>query len=794
MIKKLTLLLPALLLGCAECAPVDGHGPIAPDISAPLGEIIPSASAEQQATFDRGREVALHRFTRAEGLGPAFNITFCAGCHEKPAFGGSAGLYRNFFLSGVITDQGAFFPGLSAGAAGGVIRMFQYGPDPDGTEISRPAVPAETNVVAQRNPIPFFGVGLLAELPGEEIEKRADPDDEDGDGISGRTNSDRGFVGRFGRKSQTVSIEGFIRGPLFNHLGVTTDPLDNEQRAALPVDSSDQGANDDGPTLGALDDLARAMMKRAQAAAPDGPLVDDDDAPDPELSTDDLFDLVSFAMLLAAPEVEPLTPQTRRGLELFDAIGCNKCHTPRLEGPRGPLPVYSDLLIHDMGPDLADGLRAGEALGSEFRTQPLWGIAAVGPFLHDGRAATLEEAIRWHGGEALAIRQRYEALSDGEREDITEFLLSLGGRDQVSRGLIPPDEPTPAVGEYGGPFRDLEGQDATDFEAGRLLFDAEFNISDGAGAPRFNGDSCRACHFEPVFGGAGPRGVNVMRHGILNEAGEFTPPSVGTILHKQTARFLEDEANIPQTDANIFEHRNTPHLFGLGLLEAVPESTITAQADPDDLDGDGISGRLSVVDGGRLGRFGWKAQVPDVEEFVRDAVFAELGMTLPLENGLTFGRAVDNDDVPDPELTLDDARNLVAYLELLGPPPRQDFTDDAVVEQGEALMETVGCTACHTARFDTPLGAIEPYTDMLLHETLPVGAAGIEDTSANMREFRTAPLWGISQTAPYMHDGAADTLAEAIAQHDGEAAGSRDDFDALSDAEQAALIRFLETL
>jgi len=217
--------LPAWI-GCVDVsltpsdAPMD-DGPVAEGISARLGDPLPSASAEQRETFERGKAVFLRRFDLADGLGPAFNVTFCGACHERPVPGGAAGLYRNFALSGRLTSDGAFLPGDSAGMAGGVIRAYHYGPG----ERSRPAIPDETTIIAQRNPIAFFGAGLLAELDEQEILSRVDADDSDGDGISGRPNFDEGFVGRFGRKSQTVSIEGFIRGPLFNHLGVTTAPL-----------------------------------------------------------------------------------------------------------------------------------------------------------------------------------------------------------------------------------------------------------------------------------------------------------------------------------------------------------------------------------------------------------------------------------------------------------------------------------------------------------------------------------------------------------------------------------------
>ena len=770
--------------GCeadAPHAPTD-HGPIAESISGPLGVVGPWATEAQRETFERGLAVSERRFSLADGLGPAFNVTFCGACHEKPTPGGSAGRYRDFHIGGTTLSDGSFVAAVSSGAAGGVIRLFEYGEGAD----ARPALDPDLDVLAKRNPIPFFGVGLLAELSDAVILERSDEFDADGDGISGRPNYDRGFVGRFGRKAQTVSIEGFIRGPLFNHLGITTDPLTDEQKAALPVDSS-------GTEAASLAPLVRPLAALAQAAAPAQPLTDLDDAPDPELSTDDLFDLVSFAMLLAAPEVEPETAASTRGREQFDAAGCDRCHTPRLEGPRGPLPVYSDLLLHDMGPELADGVAQGLARGYEFRTQPLWGIAPVGPYLHDGRADTVEQAIEAHGGEAAAARDAFLALDRDARDDLIEFLWSLGGRSQRSLGLLPPDAPMPEVGAYAGPRRSLDATELALFSAGRELFDREFGLSEGLGQPRFNGDSCRACHFEPTLGGAGPRGVNVMRHGLLSPDGSFIVPAVGTILHKESA--LPGHANGAQPEAQIFEHRQTPHLFGLGLIEALPDDVIIEAADPDDtLSPDGISGRVSWTDGGRIGRLGWKAQVPDVTQFVRDAVSAELGVTLPWVEGHTFGLIHDKDDVADPELGLEEVELLTFFLRELAPPPRQAGADAADAVAGEAIFDEIGCAACHTPELLGPDGPVPLYSDLLLHEVLPPDALGIEDASASMREFRTAPLWGIATTAPYLHNGSADTLAEAIAAHFGEADGSREGYEALTDADREALLAFLETL
>lgn len=751
------------------------HGPVAAGVSASLGEPVPYATPAERATFERGEQMSLRRFTLDDGLGPTFNVTFCAACHERPVPGGSAGLYRNFFLGGIELPDSSFVPLESAGPAGGVVRMYSYEEGITG----RPAFDEAANVLAQRNPIPFFGVGLLAEVSDIEILSRADPDDDDGDGISGRPNYDQGFVGRFGRKAQTVSIEGFIRGPLFNHLGITTDPLTEAQKAALPVDSSSGTATSGFGLL-------------FQAAAPSSPLVDFDGAPDPEMTTDELFDLVAYSMLLAAPLLEEPTEQSIRGAAVFDDLGCTACHTPRIQSPRGPLPVYSDLLLHDMGPDLADGIRQGDATGSEFRTQPLWGLVAVGPYLHDGRASTIRDAILLHGGEGEAARDRAAALDGQGWADLEEFLMSLGGRSQYSEGLISAGEGVPALGEEGGPRRILTASEQELFLAGRAVFDRDFGFTDGVGSPGFNGDSCRACHFDPVVGGSGPAGVNAMRHGSIGADGQFIAPDGGTVLPKETSGpwFVP----IPDPSNTIFEHRQTPTLLGMGLIDDIPDEVILANADPDDLDGDGISGVVARTADGRVGRFGWKAQVPSLAEFVRDAVGTELGMTLDPVDSLTFGITADEDGVPDPEFTATDAELLLFFLRELGPPPRQGDAADPTVLQGEQLFDSIGCSSCHIPSLDGPDGAVHLYSDLLLHEILPEGSLGIADGNAGMREFRTPPLWGLAFTGPYLHDGSAGTIDAAIRAHAGEATASRTAFTSFTEDERGALLRFLESL
>ena len=769
--------LSLVTLSFAGCSDPEPEPVIPQDIFADLGAVRPSATSAQRATFERGRRIALRRFTPEEGLGPVFNVSACADCHERPTVGGSAGRYRNFLLLGQRLPDGSFTPTGTNGV------QDQYS-----LVTGREASPARTNVTATRHPIPFFGVGLLAEIPGAEILSRADPDDRNGDGISGRANYDRGFVGRFGRKSQNVSIEGFIRGPIFNHSGITSNPLPDRLKALLPVPS----ATTTGSVRQALtgDDTV-GRVAQAQVAAPDEPTTDDDGVRDPELGEQDLFDLVSFAMLTAAPRPDDPTPATAQGRAIFDRIGCAACHTPALRGPRGLIPAYSDLLLHDMGAALADGIEMKNATGSEFRTQPLWGVVATGPWLHDGRADTLAEAITMHGGEAVRSRDAFVALPEGEKGRVIAFLESLGGRSQYTEGLLPPDAPVPAAGAYGGPVSGLGASDLARFERGRRRYDGDFGYGQGLG-PAFNGDACRACHFDPVVGGAGPLGVDVTRQAILDPmTGVFTEPTGGTMAHHHGAFDTR-----PALDArsNFFEVRQTPHTFGLGLIDRIPESAIVANADPTDSNRDGIAGRVRRLPDGRIGRFGWKAGVPSVREFVRDALSNELGMTVPTVAGETFGNMTDNDRVADPETTPETLGDIAFFIASLAPPPRTR-TDAAQEDLGEAVFNRVGCAVCHRPSLPDDQGRpVALYSDLLLHDVAADGARGVADADVSAREFRTAPLWGIARSAPYMHDGRASTVEAAIAAHHREGEGSSRAVSALSAGDRAALVAFLRSL
>jgi CxxC motif-containing protein (DUF1111 family) len=765
------------LYGCPnEPAP---EPQLAEGIYAPMGEPRPNATPEQLATFERGKEVALKRFTPEEGLGPHFNVSFCAACHEKPAPGGGAPRYRNFLLCfDLLPDGTAVGVGVN-----GVQPQYQL------DKIARFPTDASTDLMAGRNPIPFFGVGLLAEIPEEEILQYADEEDSDGDGISGRPNYDRGFVGRFGRKSQTVSIEGFIRGPFFNHMGITSEPLSNERKAALPVasDASNELEDETRSVGGGL-----ATKQLPQAAAPDEPIYDTDDVDDPELSEEDLFDLVSYAMLLAAPQPDPATELTELGRSHFESAGCGGCHVPALEGPRGLIAAYTDLLLHDMGAGLADGVVMGEASGQEYRTAPLWGIVAVAPYLHDGRADTLDDAIRLHGGEAENAKDAYLAMSDEERSTLIAFLESLGGGSQLTEGLLPPDAAVPDTGEYGGPGSELSEEELDRFAEGRAVFDRNILVADGLG-PFFNGDGCRACHTDPAIGGAGPIDVNVTRQGIVDfDTLAFTTPDMGTMAHKHAT--VADERPPIESLSNVFEVRQTPPLFGLGLIDQIPEASIVEAEDPEDADGDGIRGVAHRLNDGRLGRFGWKLDVPSLEEFTRDALSNEVGVTVPERDNQTFGNPSDDDESADPEISTSDYDDLLFFLNNLAPPPR-NHTDLEQEGLGEDIFASIGCTDCHTPMLLTDAGLpVNLYSDLLLHELMDEGSTGIAAGQATMRSFRTTPLWGLSQTAPYLHNGFASTVNDAVHAHGAEGQGSRTQYLALEPEDRAALLAFLDSL
>ncbi len=227
----------------------------------------------------------------------------------------------------------------------------------------------------------------------------ADPDDADGDGISGRVNTFfDGRVARFGRKALVPTLAEFNEGAFLIEQGVTTPNI------------PDEGTVGGQPIPPGVDPL-----------------------PEPEIGADKVALVDAFVRFLAPPARENLNSAARRGERIFAEIGCAACHVPTLRTGDSPvralankeIRAYTDLLLHDMGPENADVCLGGVATASEFRTEPLMGLRFMARFLHDGSVSTVEGAILAHGGEGAASRDMFQALSESDKEALLAFLRAL---------------------------------------------------------------------------------------------------------------------------------------------------------------------------------------------------------------------------------------------------------------------------------------------------------------------------------------------------------------------------------
>jgi len=351
----------------------------------------------------------------------------------------------------------------------------------------------------------------------------------------------------------------------------------------------------------------------------------------------------------------------------------------------------------------------------------------------------------------------------------------------------------PGAGELGGPATELTGAELDLFLAGRALFDTQVHKTRGLGTPELNADSCRGCHQDPVLGGSGGLELNVSRFASDNLGfGPFQDLPGGQTASKLRPPYAEGrEEHHPAAD--VFEQRQTPSLFGIGLLDTVGELEILSRESDGALDGiSGRARRLLVNGQPEIGRFGWKAQIPRVADFVDDAMAGELGLTTP-DNGRGFALLADADNVADPELTPAEVNAVAFWLTNLAAPERVGSLDPQVLA-GELLFDSIGCAKCHVPELAGAHGPVRAYTDLLLHDVMPNAYRGMEEPGAGAGEFRTPPLWGIRHTAPYMHDGRAEDLRGAIQAHNGEALAVRNAFLALAALDQDALLAFLNDL
>jgi CxxC motif-containing protein (DUF1111 family) len=393
-----------------------------------------------------------------DGLGPTFNAQACSSCHTLdgrgappagPEDAAALGLLVRLSVPAPTEDAGEPRPGVPGETAVGAV-----GPEPtyggqlqdravlgvpsegrlvvrwvteagryaDGTryELRRPDITiadlafgplADGTLVSARLAPQVIGVGLLEQIPGRDLEAAADPEDDDGDGISGRVNrvpdprSGATTVGRFGWKANVASVEAQTAGAFHGDIGITS--------SLAPEDNC-------GP------------RQTACAAAPTGG--------SPEIDDERLGHVVFYNRTLAVPAMRGhARSDVRAGAARFTKLGCGACHTRTQRSGSASIAVlahqsfhpYTDLLLHDMGDGLADGRPDFLASGREWRTPPLWGLGLLDDvngyrfLLHDGRARTIEEAILWHGGEAATSMRAFRALPADERAELVAFLEAL---------------------------------------------------------------------------------------------------------------------------------------------------------------------------------------------------------------------------------------------------------------------------------------------------------------------------------------------------------------------------------
>jgi CxxC motif-containing protein (DUF1111 family) len=344
--------------------------------------VLTRGEPDSPADAVRGAELFRTKFTAEQGLGPLFNEQACITCHLEPTAGGVGrdGL-ATVLRIGRLTAAG-FDPMVGRGGP----FAHAHAVSELGIACNRaPGIPAGANVTSVRNAPALFGSGLIDAIPDEVIRAGAVAR---GDGVRGRPNLVRGpdgrtRVGRFGWKADIATLEQFVAEALRGELGVTS-PL--APAAPLPLEASTRCPGE---------------------------------SPDPEAEEDVVAALTAFVAALPAPRPRRSHPV---GAAVFEQTGCADCHVPTLNTGNREVPLYSDLLLHDMGRALDDRVVQGSAAGRDWRTAPLWGLADRTRYLHDGRATTVEAAILAHGGEAAAATRRVAALSPEQRRSLMEFL------------------------------------------------------------------------------------------------------------------------------------------------------------------------------------------------------------------------------------------------------------------------------------------------------------------------------------------------------------------------------------
>lgn len=472
--RSVRSVLPWLTALAVVTAVADPRPPVTMDsaTSNAFSHPLPGLSDEDRVRFTRGDMDFETPFVSSgnairPGLGPVFNASSCEACHPRDSRGeppphpdsdraNLADVESMFLRVSVGNDPKTGpvpVPGMGTqlqqhAVAGAVpeadvevrwrTKTGEYAdgtpyelrwPEFELTDLADPGALAEAGLsvedirISPRVAPPVHGRGYIEAIDEETLLALADPDDEDGDGISGRVNrvvdveTGETRVGRIGLKANNPSLRQQNAGAYHQDMGVTNTVFPREAVGAA-VNRDRAG---DHPELGWNSATGQ---------------------PDPEAADRILGDVTFYIQTLAVPSRRRVDdPQVQRGEHLFEQAGCASCHTPRLTTGKHPdgiellsnrtIEPYSDFLLHDMGAGLADGRGDYAATGREWRTPPLWGIGLTEVvtghrfLLHDGRARGLAEAILWHGGEAEPAREAFRQMEQADREALTAFLDSL---------------------------------------------------------------------------------------------------------------------------------------------------------------------------------------------------------------------------------------------------------------------------------------------------------------------------------------------------------------------------------
>lgn len=385
------------------------------------------------------------------------------------------------------------------------------------------------------------------------------------------------------------------------------------------------------------------------------------------------------------------------------------------------------------------------------------------------------------------------------------FLLGAMALAQAQRPPMPPP------GAPGDPFEHLSPMQRTRFQTGLDAFNSVEDVAGGLG-PVFTENSCVACHSSGATGGAGLRTVTRIGRLVLGQYDPMVEFGGPLIQNRGIGKFngVNFIGEVVPKEATIVALRRTTPLFGLGLVDAVPDQVFQQIAMMEAMHSPATAGRVSVVPDfltghDRVGRFGWKAQHESVFAFVADAYANELGVTTPAvpnencpQGNCSLLKANPADNSPnDPDNST--IQQLTDFITFLAPPPRTPLSRD--IQDGQIVFQTLGCDHCHLPQLQTGpsstaalnFATFFPFSDFLLHDMGGLGD-GIVQNHAGPREIRTAPLWGLRFEPSFLHDGRAKSIGDAILAHDGQGRQARNAYQSLSRQQQSQLLAFLNSL